>query len=107
MRHCPIYPGWFLSVLGTAHRLTGRSDAAVEAFEAAIKRDRDFLALHVGLASTLGELDRLADARQPVAEALRLKPDFSIRTYTAGLSYRDPAVLARFEEGLRKAGLPE
>ena len=107
LRHCPVYPGWFLSVLGTAYRLTGQSEAAVSAFEAAIQRHVDFLALHVGLASTLGELGRHADAKTPVTEILRLSPDFSIKTYMAGLSFRDPEVTARFEDGLRKAGLPE
>jgi hypothetical protein len=42
-----------------------------------------------------------------LAAILRLNPDFAIKKYVAGLSYRDPAELARFEDGLRKAGLPE
>lgn len=107
MRLCPVYPGWFLSALGTAYRLTGQTDSAIGAFEAAIKRHADFLALHVGLASTLGELGQQEEARKPASEILRLSPDFSIKTYMEGLSYRDPAELARFEDGLRKAGLPE
>jgi len=37
----------------------------------------------------------------------RLDPDFSIKKYIGGLSYKDPADAARFEDGLRKAGLPE
>jgi TolB-like protein/class 3 adenylate cyclase len=107
MRLCPIYPGWYLYVLATACRLLGRNESAIGAFKAAIKRNADNLALHVGLASTLGELGRLEDAETPVAEILRLSPDFSVKTYMEGLSYRDPAELARFEEGLCKAGLPE
>ncbi len=107
MRLCPVYPGWFLSALGMAYRLTGQTDSAIGAFEAAIKRSADFLALHVGLASTLGELGQQEEAKKPVSEILRLSPDFSIKTYMEGLSYRDPAELARFEDGLRKAGLPE
>ncbi len=38
---------------------------------------------------------------------LRIDPDFSIENYVGDLSYRDPAELARFEKGLREAGLPE
>ena len=106
IRHCPVFPIWFCSVLATAHRLLGSTDAAITIFEAAISRDADFIPLHVGLASILGELGREAEAQKPLSEILRLSPGFSIRSYMAGLSYRDPSVRARFEEGLRKAGLP-
>ncbi len=107
MRLCPIYPGWYLHVLGSACRLLGRNESAVSAFEEGIRRNADALSIHVGLASTLGELGRQEDAKKPVSEILRLNPDFSIKKYIGGLSYRDPADLERFEEGLRKAGLPE
>jgi adenylate cyclase len=107
MRLCPVYPDWFLYILATAWRLLGRNESAVSAFEAAIKRNSDWLSIRVGLASTLGELGREEDAKKFASEILRIDPDFSIQTYVAGLSYRDPAVSARFGEGLRKAGLPE
>jgi adenylate cyclase len=107
MRLCPIYPGWFLWVLGTAYRLTGQTHSAIGAFEAAIKRSPDYLGIHAGLASTLGELSRTADAKKPVSDILRLDPDFSIKEYMAGMSYRDPAEMNRFENGLREAGLPD
>ena len=107
MRLCPIYPGWYLYVLATACRLLGRNESAVSAFEAAIKRNSDWLSIRVGLASTLGELGREEDAKKLVSEILSIDPNFSIKTHIAGLSYRDPAESARFGEGLRKAGLPE
>ena len=106
MRLCPIYPSWYLWAWATACRLTGETGSAVSAFEEAIRRNPDFLGGHVGLASTLGELDRKGDAINSVSEILRLAPSFSIRKYMAGLSYRDPAESARFEDGLREAGLP-
>jgi adenylate cyclase len=107
MRLSPVYPGWYLWVLGTSYRLTGQTDSAIRAFKAVSKRNADWISIHVGLASTLGELDREADAKKSVSEILRIDPDFSIKAYMAGLSYKDPAVTARFEDGLRKAGLPE
>jgi hypothetical protein len=39
--------------------------------------------------------------------AVSLEPEFSIKTYMASLSFSNPDVLTRMEEGLRKAGLPE
>jgi TolB-like protein len=107
MRRCPVYPGWFLWVLGTAYRLTGQTESAIRAFETARKHNADWLSTHVSLASTLGEIGREEDSKKSVSEILRLKPDFSIKKYMAGLSYGDPSVTARIEDGLRKAGLPE
>ncbi len=107
MRLCPLYPSWYLSVLAVSCRLLGRNEAAVTVYEEAIKRNPDNSTEYVGLASTLGELGREVDAKKTVAAILRLEPDFSIKRYVARLSYRDPADLARFEDGLRKAGLPE
>ena len=107
MRLCPIYPGWYLYVLATVCRLLGRNESAVITFKEAIDRNSDNLTLHVGLASTLGELGREQDARKPVSDILKIDPDFSTKKYVAGLSYRDPAELARFEKGLHVAGLPE
>lgn len=90
-----------------AYRLTGQIDAAIAALDAAVKRDPDFLSLHVSLASTFGEVGQKEDAKKSVSEILRLDPNFSITRYMAGLSYRDPREVIRFEDGLRKAGLPE
>jgi TolB-like protein/DNA-binding SARP family transcriptional activator len=107
MRLCPIYPGWYLHILGTACRLMGQNESAASAFEEGIKRNADNLAMHVGLASTLGELGRPEDARKPVSAILRIDPRFSIQKYVGELSYRNPTDLARIAAGLRTAGLPE
>ena len=40
-------------------------------------------------------------------EIVDLHPEFTITSYARRLSYRDPAQLDRFVDGLRKAGLPE
>jgi adenylate cyclase len=107
MRLCPIYPAWYLSVLAKAYRSLGRNESAAGAFEVSLARNPDDITDWVGLAATLGELARAEDAKRAVAEILRLHPDFSIKNYVRRLSYRDPAELTRFEEGLRKAGLPD
>ena len=107
IRLCPVCPNWYLFVLGTAYRLAEEGDSAIAAFREAIARNAEILAPQVGLASILGELGRLEDARKAAVEVLNLKPDFSIRSYVSGLSYREASVLARFEDGLRRAGLPD
>lgn len=107
MRLSPVYPVWFCSVLGNAYRLMGRSEAAIAAFRAAIDRGAEFLALHVGFASILGELGQIADAEESASEIMRIDPSFSIKNYISGLSYSDPAVIERFQAGLQKSGLPD
>ena len=107
MRLCPIYPAWYLSVLAKAYRSLGRNESAAGAFEVSLARNPDDITDWVGLAATLGELGREEDVKRAVATILRLHPDFSIKNYVRRLSYRDPAELTRFEDGLRKAGLPD
>jgi adenylate cyclase len=107
MRLCPVYPLWFLSVLGQVLRVLGRTDEAISAYTEMIKRYPDSLEGQVGLAELLGRTDQTAAAKTVAAEVLRINPDFTISEYVGNLSYRDPAEITRFEEGLSKAGLPE
>jgi adenylate cyclase len=82
-------------------------EAAAACFRESLKREAGYLAPHVNLASTLGEMGRLDEARETARNVLRIKPDFSTGDYMTGLSYRNTADLARIVDGLRKAGLPE
>jgi len=107
MRLSPVYPAWFLHILGQASRLLGNTDAAIDAYRELINRQPDALFAHINLAATFGETNRMKEATASAAEVLRINPDFSIRNYVDSLSYSNPAESVRFEEGLRAAGLPE
>jgi len=107
MRVCPLYRPGFLRALAQAYRFSGNPEAAVDTFRESLKRESSYLAPHVNLTSVLGELGRIDEAKQAAREILSLAPDFSIRDYMQGLSYRNQEDLLRVEEGLRKAGLPE
>ena len=61
----------------------------------------------MNLATTLGGLGWLDGAREAAREVMTREPDFSIKDYVVGLSYRDPAEIDRIADGLREAGLPE
>jgi len=87
--------------------LLGQLDSAVDAFKQSIVRESEYLCAHTNLASIYGEPGKLEEAIEPVRKILRLAPDFSIRVYMKDLSFSDPEVLTRMEEGLRKADLPE
>ncbi len=62
---------------------------------------------HAILASALGHLGRLDEARRAGGDMLDLKPDFSLSFITRTLPFKNPAHLERFLGGLRKAGLPD
>ena len=107
MRLSPVYPAWFLHMLGQASRLLGKTEASISAYRELLSREPEALIGHVNLAAIFGKMNRNEEAMATVAEILRINPDFSSRRYVGGLSYSEPAETARFEEGLRNAGLPE
>ena len=107
MRLCPFYRPGLLRALGNNYRLSGRLEEAVACYRESLKRETGYLAAYVNLTSALGELGWHDEAREAARDVLRQEPDFSIKAYTAGLSYRNPADLERIADGLRLAGLPE
>ena len=60
---------------------------------------------YASLASALGHLDRLDEAREAVDGLLRLRPDFSPQLIGGMLVWSDAEGMAHYFEGLRKAGL--
>jgi tetratricopeptide (TPR) repeat protein len=107
MRLCPFYRPGLLRALGIAYRTAGRLKDAAICFRESIKREPGWLGAHVNLAATLGELGWLEEARRVAKEVMTREPGFSIKEYTAGLSYRDPAEVDRFADSLSNAGLPD
>jgi len=109
IRLCPVYPMWYLVMLGQVCRLLGEIDESIEAYSEMVSRDPDHIEGHIGLAGILSESGNIEQARASAAEVLRINPNFSINRYFSNIAYRDQAVIVivRFAEGLRKAGMPE
>jgi adenylate cyclase len=60
------------------------------------------------LAASLAALDRIEEARNVVANLMRIEPGFSMARWERELQpFRDPAIKVRYLEHLRKAGLPD
>ena len=59
------------------------------------------------LASALGNLGQIAEAREILAEALRRKPDLSITYLEKTFPTKQPNILKPYFDGLREAGLSE
>lgn len=59
------------------------------------------------LASALGNLGQIAEAREAVDEALQRKPDVTLAYLKTTFPTKQPGGLETFLDGLRKAGLPD
>ena len=105
MRLNPMYSVVYLWHLGHAYLLTRRYEDAAAALKGALDRNPDFLPAHILLAATYSESGHEDKARVEVAEILRKSPQTSLKVLRQKLPYKDPAVLERALDSLRKAGL--
>jgi adenylate cyclase len=105
MRLSPVYPSWYLHVLGMSHYLGGRYEEALAAFTHSRDRSPDVWFPYVGLVLTSVQLDREGDARAAAAEILRRDPAFSLERYAALQPYQNPAALTHELAILRQGGL--
>jgi TolB-like protein len=101
MRLNPYHPEWYWVNLGSVLYQAGKYADAAEAFG---RVTGPGYWVHCRVAGCYAELDRMSEAKEAAANALRLRPDFSV----ANLRLREcqPAVAERIRDGLRKAGLP-
>ena len=107
MRLDPHYPYYNLHYLGDAYYAMGKYEEAIAAMKACNTRNPETLPPHLTLAVIFSGLGRKEEAQAQVAEVLRISPRASIEDLREGTPFKDQAVLERYLEGLRKAGLPE
>jgi adenylate cyclase len=97
----------FLTGRAMALQFLGRSvEAADDARRAARHPSANFLA-PAALASTLGHLGEIDEARVALEQAYGLRPDFSVSLMDRLFNFRNETVRGCFLNGLRKAGLPD
>jgi tetratricopeptide (TPR) repeat protein len=110
MRLSPFDPMLFLMQfgVGNGHFQTGRyEEAAAWAAKSIGEYPKYALAWRLAAASN-GLLGRKEQAQKAVAGLLQLDPTLRLaKLKDRAISYRRPGDLARLEEGLRKAGVPE
>ncbi len=103
----PYHPFWYKYILAHSYDLIGRQQEAIELMNKALAVNPDFVPAHRHLVVIYSELNRMEEARDEVAEILRVSPGYTISEWRARARYTDPVILQRFVENLRKAGLPE
>ena len=93
--------------------MTGRYEDALIVYKQLLDRSRKgeypILRAHIFMADVYMELGREKEARTHTAEALKLDSKLTLeRTRKLGIhGYKDPALLERRLNALRKAGIPE
>lgn len=105
MRLDPYFTQGYLHHLGVAHIVAGDYETAV-----AILRERILLVPQTDmsrayLASALGNLGYLEEARSVWGELIAINPSYSFAVGIARMPFRNPEDLARIAKGLDRAGL--
>ncbi len=84
-----------------------RLEDAIERAKATIQLQPGFYGSRPLFAAAAAHLGRMDEAREAVADLLKLVPHFTVRGVIKNPMFERPADAARLVEGVRKAGLPE
>jgi adenylate cyclase len=109
MRLSPLDPFVFRAYAGLAcaHLLAGRYDESSLWAERALQRRPNLLVAIRESAASNALAGRLIKAQNAMGQLRRFDPELRISNWTDWLPLRRSQDIARYEEGLRKAGLPE
>ena len=108
IRLSPVDPGMFYytTAMAAAHFAGEQYTEAAESARRAILDRPSYLVPHRLLATSLANLGRMEEARAAVPGILAAAPGYTVRAAAAHSAFRG-AVLERYLDGLRRAGLPE
>jgi TolB-like protein len=109
MRLSPLDPFVFRAYAGLAcaHLLAGRYEEASSWAEKALQRRPNLLVAVREAAASHALAGRLAKAQNAMAQLRQSDPGLRISNFTEWLPLRRPEDIATYEEGLRRAGLPD
>ncbi len=109
MRLSPLDPLTFAMQTGCAHAclFAGRYDEASMWAQKALREQPDFMTTHRIAAASSAFAGRLEEARRAMARLRQLDPALRISNLADQIPLHRREDLARYQEGLRMAGLPE
>jgi tetratricopeptide (TPR) repeat protein len=109
MRLSPLDPMSFrtLGAVALAHFVAGRYDEASLWAAKALQERANYLPAIRELAASKALAGRDSEAQAAMARLREIDPAMRVSTVKEWLPFRRPEDLARLEDGLRKAGLPE
>jgi adenylate cyclase len=103
----PRHAFFYTWIEGNAKMLKGDYAAAEADFLDVIERNPHFPGAHLTLAALYGNQGRLDEAGWAADEVLTLEPGTTLSGEAARVPYLQPAHMAFYIDGLRKAGIPE
>jgi len=95
----------YLWILGHAHRLAGRCEAAMAAQREVLLESVTHIGAHVELAVCASELGHTGEARAEAVEIKQINPQISLDSLRQSLPYKDEALREHVLTQLSKAGL--
>jgi TolB-like protein/class 3 adenylate cyclase/Tfp pilus assembly protein PilF len=109
MRLSPLDPSLYSMQTATAlaHFVAGRYDESVFWAEKASREDPNFLPAIRIIATSAGNSGQMERAQKAAKRMLEIDPAFRVSRLADHVPLRRPDDLARYAEGLRRAGLPE
>jgi tetratricopeptide (TPR) repeat protein len=109
IRLSPLDPFTFLAhtIIGSGHFFAGRYDEASSWADRALRQQPNWAGAARTAAYSHALAGRLDQARKAVARLRQIDPTFRVSDIRRMFPFRRPEDIARYEEGLRKAGLPE
>jgi tetratricopeptide (TPR) repeat protein len=93
--------------MAVAHFAAGRYEAAIEWADRTLAAQPDYRQAMRIRAGSCAYLGRLEEAHDWLTRMLHFEPGLTIARVKASAPPFPPELLARYAEGLRKAGLPE
>jgi adenylate cyclase len=103
----PKPPTTYLRFYGIAFRDSGRYDEAIVQAQKATEQEPKDLIAWILLTSSLSLAGRDEEAREAAKEILKIRPKFSVALFEKRSPQKDQAVVKRYCDALRKAGLPD
>jgi len=107
LRLNPKPPNTYIRLFGIALRDSGQYEKAIVQAKKAVDQEPNDLIANVVLTSSLSLAGHEEEARAAAKEIMRLNPKFSVARWQKRSPHKDRAVVKRYCNALRKAGLPE
>jgi TolB-like protein/class 3 adenylate cyclase/Tfp pilus assembly protein PilF len=108
MRLCPFPPSHYYASLGDSYLIAGRVEEAISEYKKALHLTPQHIDAISSLSICYGLLGLKEESRAAAAEAIKLDPNFNIKSFMKILSvFKNQELVKRWADALRKAGIPE